>query len=351
MSPAADPQLAASPKVVLHDHLDGGLRPGTVIDLAREVGHELPSTDVDELAAWFHRGADRKSLDLYLETFIHTVAVMQTAEAIERVAYETAVDLAADNVVYAETRVAPELLTEGGLSLDAVIAAIGAGCRRAEADVPIVMRTIVCAMRHLDRSVAAATAARRGIDHGVVGFDLAGPEVGFPASGHPDALAIVRGHIGLTLHAGEADGLGSVRDALDQGAQRLGHGVRLVDALEPGVPGGRDLIDRVIGSDISLEVCPTSNLHTHACGIEDPAEHPIDRLRQAGLPVTVSCDNRLMSDVTVNDEWRRLRDTFGWSIEVFDETTDAALRTAFCDDATRAVVAAQIRSARDARPS
>lgn len=349
---ATDLDIDVSPKVVLHDHLDGALRPSTVVELARACGHRLPTDDVDELARWFHRGADRRSLELYLETFEHTVGVMQTWEAIERVAYESAIDLAADNVVYAETRVAPELLTGGGLDLDEVIDAIDAGSRRAEADASIVVRTIVCAMRERDRSHDAARAAVRGRDHAVVGFDLAGPERGYPPSAHRAALDVVRGELGLTLHAGEADGLASIADALANGAQRLGHGVRLVDALDnPGDMSGVELLDRLVGDGIALEVCPTSNVHTGACGIRTMEEHPIDRLRHAGLGITVSCDNRLMSNVDVGQEWRRLRDAFGWGIEVFDQLTDTALGAAFCDDDTRRQVGARIRSARDARPS
>src|ERR671914_1264853 len=181
--------IARAPKVLLHDHLDGGLRPRTVLELAREIGYrELPTTDPDELARWFTLGADRKSLELYLEGFRHTVAVMQTRDAIERVAAECAEDLAADGIAYAEVRMAPELLTDGGLSLDEATEAILAGLRAGSQDRPITIGLIITAMRQAAKSVEIAELAVRYRDAGVVGFDIAGPEAGYPPTRHLDAF-------------------------------------------------------------------------------------------------------------------------------------------------------------------
>ena len=191
--PDDDERLRRRPKVLLHDHFDGGIRTATIIDLANDIGYrDLPTYDVDDLAAWFHRGADRRSLELYLETFVHTVAVLTTPEAIERVAAECVEDLAADGVVYAEPRVAPELMASPTMSIDEVIAAIGRGLRAAEAATDITLRLIVCSMRDRDISEAAASAAVRACEHGVVGFDIAGAEAGFPAGRHHRAFEIAR---------------------------------------------------------------------------------------------------------------------------------------------------------------
>ena len=237
--------IRQAPKALLHDHLDGGLRPATVVDLAREFGYDrLPTTDVDDLATWFRRGADRKSLELYLETFEHTVGVLQDRDAIIRVAAECAEDLAADGVVYAEVRYAPELSTEKGLTLDEVVDANLEGFllgsqRAAAAGNPIVMKVLVTAMRQAARSVEVAECAIRWRDAGVVGFDIAGPEAGYRPTRHLEAFDKVRQeNFHITIHAGEGFGLPSIWEALQFcGAERLGHGVRIVDdiaALDDG---------------------------------------------------------------------------------------------------------------------
>ena len=265
--------IARAPKALLHDHLDGGLRPATVVDLAAEFGYDrLPTTDVDELAAWFRRGADRKSLELYLETFDHTTGVMQERDAITRVAAECAEDLAADGVVYAEVRMAPELCTERGLTLDEVQESILAGyaigeARAAAAGHPIVVRSIVTAMRQAARSVEVAECAVRWRDAGVVGFDVAGPEKGYPPTRYLDAFDLIRReNFHITIHAGESFGLPSIWEALQfAGAERLGHGVRIVDDIEVHADGsvqlGR-LAAFVRDRRVPLEMCPTSNVHT-----------------------------------------------------------------------------------------
>ena len=290
---------------MLHDHLDGGLRPQTVIDLAAEIGHELPTTDPGELAAWFVEGANRRNLDLYLQPFAHTVAVMQRPEHIERVAAECIEDLADDGVVYAEVRMAPELCMEEGLTPDDAIEAMLAGFDKVAADRPIDVGLIVTAMRHAANSVEIAEAALRHRDEGVVGFDIAGSESGNPPSRHLDAFRkVTEANFHITIHAGEAFGLPSIWEALQIcGAERLGHGVRIVDDITVDDDGyarlGR-LASFVRDRRVPLEMCPTSNIHT---GIADTiAEHPIGLLKQLRFRVTVNTDNRLMSDTTMTDE-------------------------------------------------
>ncbi len=338
-APATDEEIATVPKVLLHDHLDGGLRPATLIELAADCGYTgLPSSDAEELASWFHGAADSGSLERYLSTFTHTVAVMQTRDALERVAREAVVDLAVDGVIHAEIRMAPELATAGGLGLEdaiqAMVAGLRAGQRQAAAQgYQVTTGLIVSAMRHLDRvgEVADAVVARRG--SGVVGFDLAGPEAGFPASRHAAALARLRSAgVPLTLHAGEGDGPASVRDALDQGATRLGHGVRVVEDPE--------LLAEVVARGVCLEVAPTSNLQT---GIASSyAEHPFGRLDRAGALVTVNTDNRLMSQTLPSAELRHLRDAFSLTRDDLLRYARTAAASAFVADADRAALLARI---------
>ncbi len=342
--------LLRLPKVLLHDHLDGGLRPATIIELAREQGYRnLPTFDPDDLAAWFHRGADRRSLALYLETFVHTVAVLHTPEALERVAAECAEDLASDNVVYAESRFAPELVARspGGppdaiMSMDEAIAAVGRGFESAPSGIE--MRIIVSSMRNLGISELAAEAAVRTRDHGVVGFDIAGPEAGFPPSEHRAAFAVARsGGLGITIHAGEAAGVDSIREALAAcGADRLGHGVHIVDDLgfdEEAAAQLGPIATMVHDAGVCLELCPTSNVHTSAAGVTSLADHPIDLLANCGFAVTVNTDNRLMSGITVLDEYAGLATAFGWGEDEFAAANRTALRSAFCDDTTRSRLA------------
>ena len=316
-----------APKVLLHDHLDGGLRPGTVIELAAEAGYRgLPTSDPDELAKWFTRGADRKSLELYLEGFQHTVAVMQTREAIERVAAEFAEDLAADGVVYAEVRMAPELLTDGGLSLDDAVRAMLEGFRHGSEGL------IVTAMRQAAKSVEIAELAVRHRDAGVVGFDIAGPEAGYPPTRHLDAFNLIaHENFHFTIHAGEGFGLPSIWEALQWcGAERLGHGVRIVDDITVRTDGrvalGR-LASYVRDTRVPLEMCPTSNVHTGAApSIE---EHPIDLLRRLRFRVTVNTDNRLMSGISLSSEFATLSRTFGIGLDDMEWLTLNAMKSAF----------------------
>ena len=330
--------IRTAPKALLHDHLDGGLRPATIVDLAREYGYrDLPTEDVDDLARWFRRGADRKSLELYLETFAHTVGVMQHPEAIARVAAECAEDLAADGVVYAEVRFAPELSTAGGLTPDEVVRAVLEGFRIGEqraaaAGHPIVVRTLVTAMRQAARSMEIAELAVKHRDDGVVGFDIAGPEAGFRPTRHLDAFEHVRReNFHITIHAGESFGLPSIWEALQIcGAERLGHGLRIVDdiTLEPdGTARLGRLSAYVRDRRVPLELCPTSNVHTG--GTASIAEHPIELLRRLRFRVTVNTDNRLMSGVSVSSEFQALDEAFGIGLREMEWLTINALKSAF----------------------
>lgn len=325
--------IRRAPKVVLHDHLDGGLRPQTVIDLAHEAGYRgLPTTDPDELGRWFTRGADRKSLELYLEGFEHTVAVMQTPDAIERVSAEAVEDLAADGVVYAEVRMAPEWLVEGGLTLDEATEAMLAGIRRGAEGHPITVGLIITAMRQMARSVEIAELAVRHRDAGVVGFDIAGPEAGYPPSRHLDAFQIIaRENFHFTIHAGEGFGLPSIWEAVQWcGAERLGHGVRIVDDIvvpESGPPMLGRLASYVRDRRIPLELCPTSNVHTGAA--PSISEHPIDLLRRLRFRVTVNTDNRLMSGITLSGEFAALVDAFDLGLDDLEWLTLNSMKSAF----------------------
>jgi len=325
--------IRQAPKVVLHDHLDGGLRPATVIELAREVDYQLPTTDPDELAAVFTAGADRKSLELYLEGFEHTVAVLQTSDALTRASRECAEDLAADGVVYAEVRYAPELSTRTGLALDDVVEAIVAGFGQGAAATGIRIGFIVTAMRQFARSVEIAELALRHRDNGVVGFDVAGPEAGFPPTRYLDAFNLIhQANFHLTIHAGEAFGLPSIWEALQWcGAHRLGHGVRIVDDIAVAPDGeirlGR-LANYVRDQRIPLEMCPTSNVHTGA--VPTIEQHPIDLLRRLRFRVTLNTDNRLMSGVTMSSEFETLSRVFGFGLDEMQWLTLNAMKSAFC---------------------
>lgn len=341
--------LGALPKVSLHDHLDGGLRVATVLELAREAGVEVPADTVDGLADWFAEHADGESLEKYLETFALTTSVMQTHEQLRRVAREFVEDLVADGVVYGEIRWAPEQHLAGGLTLDEAVEAVQEGLDEAvdaadESGHVIRVGQLVTAMRHADRAQEIAELAVRHRDRGVVGFDIAGAEIGFPPSRFADTFTwLAQQHLPVTVHAGEAEGLSSIQDALVSGrALRLGHGVRIADDIqvefggldEDGVPVDADtgIVDLgetaawVRDRQIALEICPSSNLQTGAvdaaAGI---AGHPIDLLVQLGFRVTVNTDNRLVSNVSLTDELYLLAETFGYSLsELLDLQLNAA---------------------------
>ncbi|MEU9603311.1 adenosine deaminase [Streptomyces sp. NPDC048057] len=327
--------IIRAPKVVLHDHLDGGLRPATIIELARECGYDaLPTTDPAALAVWFRDAADSGSLERYLETFAHTCAVMQTRQALERVAAECAEDLAADGVVYAEVRYAPEQHQERGLTLDEVVDAVNAGFREGErrADGRITVRALLTGMRHTDRSleIAELTVAHR--DRGVAGFDIAGGEIGNPPARHLPAFRHLKQHnCHFTIHAGEAAGAESIHEAVQVcGAERIGHGVRITEDItvhDDGTATLGRLAAYVRDNRIALEVCPTSNLQTGAA--KDYATHPLDLLRRLGFRVTLNTDNRLVSGTTMSEEFRHVAEAFGYGLAEFEELTLSAAKATF----------------------
>src|SRR6201995_2845033 len=326
-------QVRAVPKVLLHDHLDGGLRPVTIIELARSIGYdELPSYAPDALGRAMVGSAHHGHLELYLEPFRHTVAVMQTAEALTRVAAECAEDLAADGVVYAEVRFAPELHLDRGLRLDQVVEAVLEGFRRGSVGRPIVGRALLTAMRTTARSLEIAELAVRYRDLGVVGFDIAGAEAGWPPSRHLDAVeAVQRENFPITIHAGEGFGLPSIWEAVQFcGAERLGHGVRIVDDIKTD-PDGSATLGRLASfirdRRIALELCPTSNVQTATAPAI--AVHPCGLTRELNFRVTVNTDNRLMSGITLSSELHALTEAFGYGWADLQWLTVNALKSAF----------------------
>lgn len=336
-TPLDSESIRTAPKVLLHDHLDGGLRPATVLDLARADGYTaLPANTVDELATWFRDASSSGSLERYLETFAHTVAVTQTADALARVAREAVLDLAADGVVYAEIRWAPEQHTDKGLSLEQVVEAVLAGFVEGEAEAAglgqvIRVGAIVTAMRHAARSREIAELAVRYRDVGVVGFDIAGAEAGFPPTRHLDAFEYLRQqNFHFTIHAGEAFGLPSIWEAIQWcGTDRLGHGVRIIDDITEvsgRVSLGR-LAQYVRDKRIPLEMAPSSNVQTGAA--RSIAEHPIGLLRRLHFRVTVNTDNRLMSDTTMTREMTLLAEEFDYTWADLQWFTINAMKSAF----------------------
>lgn len=341
LTPAA---IAALPKVLLHDHLDGGVRPETVVELAAEIGHELPASTPEELGKWFADAADSGSLERYIDTFVHTIAVMQTRDGLRRVAREAAFDLAADGVVYAEQRWAPELHVSGGLSLqetvDAVTEGFDEGVALALAEGHrIRIGQLLIAMRTNENSDEIAELALANRDRDVVGFDIAGPEAGYPASHHLSAFQTLHAaNFPVTIHAGEGDGVSSMWEAVQVcGAQRLGHGVRIMDDIELLADPVLEEIDpdqpiAALGSfanwvrdrQIVLEVSPTSNLQTGAAA--SIAEHPITTLKNLDFAVTINTDNRLMSATSMTREMTLLVAEAGWTL---DDLRDATINAAW----------------------
>ncbi len=325
--------LKSLPKVLLHEHLDGVLRPKTVIELARSAKYDqLPTKDPEELARWFHQGANQGSLPKYLEGFAHTIAVMQTEEALERVAYEQAEDLSRDGVVYFETRFAPIFHTRKGLSHQQVVSAVLKGLEKGRKDFGISSGLVICAMRNMDVSLEMAELAVDFRERGVVGFDLAGEEGGFPPKKHVDAFHYIqRQNFNITIHAGEGFGKESIWQAIQYcGAHRIGHGTRLIDDM--AVAEGKavklgDLAQYVLDKRIPLEICLISNVHTGAA--RSLSEHPFKIFYQEKFRVTLNTDNRLMSDTSMTQEFEAARDTFGLSLEDFEKITINAMKSAF----------------------
>jgi adenosine deaminase len=329
-----DKQLLKSlPKVLLHEHLDGVLRPKTVIELAREAGYaELPTEDPEALGQWFFRGANQGSLAKYLEGFAHTIAVMQTEEALERVAYEQAEDLSQDGVVYFETRFAPLFHTSKGLSHQQIVSAVLKGLERGRKDFGVRSGLIICAMRNMNVSLEMAELAVDFRQRGVVGFDLAGEEGGYPPKKHMEAFHYIqRENFNITVHAGEGYGKESIWQAIQYcGAHRIGHGTRLIDDI--AVKDGRavklgDLAQYVLDKRIPLEICLLSNVHTGAT--PSLAEHPFKILYQEKFRVTLNTDNRLMSHTSMTQEFEAAAETFGLTLSDFERITINSMKSAF----------------------
>lgn len=335
-TPTSD-QIKRVPKALLHDHLDGGLRPETIIEIAQQIGYKkLPTDDPKQLADWFEESCNSHSLVRYLETFSHTIAVMQSKEAIIRVSRECAIDLARDGVVYAEVRGAPELFTEQGLTLDQVIEATIEGYKQGMAEAAregnkIRVESLLCGMRQNNRSQEAAAAVVKYRNKGVVGFDIAGPEDGFPPTNQLETFEYLRKeNAHFTIHAGEAYGLPSIWEAIQIcGAERLGHGVRIIDDIDfsGDKPRLGPLASYVRDRRIPLELCPTSNLQTGAA--KTYSEHPIGMLAKLRFRVTLNTDNRLMSRTSMSNEMSECVKSFGWKCADLQRVTVNALKSSF----------------------
>ena len=335
-TPTSD-QIKRVPKALLHDHLDGGLRPETIIEIAQQIGYKkLPTDDPKQLGDWFEESCNSHSLVRYLETFSHTIAVMQSKEAIIRVSRECAIDLARDGVVYAEVRGAPELFTEQGLTLDQVVEATLEGYKQGMAEAAregnkIRVESLLCGMRQNDRSQEAAAAVVKYRNKGVVGFDIAGPEDGFPPTNQLETFEYLRKeNAHFTIHAGEAYGLPSIWEAIQIcGAERLGHGVRIIDDIDfsGDKPKLGPLASYVRDRRIPLELCPTSNLQTGAA--KTYSEHPIGMLAKLRFRVTLNTDNRLMSRTSMSNEMSECVKSFGWKFADLQRVTVNALKSSF----------------------
>ena len=325
--------LESLPKVLLHEHLDGVLRPQTVIDLAKEEKYSgLPTSDPVALAEWFHQGANKGSLAKYLEGFAHTIGVMQTEDALERVAYEQAEDLSKDGVVYFETRFAPIFHTRKNLTHQQVVSAVLKGLERGRKDFGVASGLIICAMRNMDVSLEMAELAVDFRERGVVGFDLAGEEGGYPPKKHVDAFHYIqRENFNITIHAGEGFGKESIWQAIQYcGAHRIGHGTRLIEDI--AISDGKavklgDLAQYVLDKRIPLEICLISNVHTGAT--PSLADHPFRILYQEKFRVTLNTDNRLMSDTSMTREFEAAANTFGLALDDFEKITINAMKSAF----------------------
>ena len=327
------------PKVLLHEHLDGGLREATLLELLRARGLDAPAPDVAGLAAWFDARAHAGSLVEYLRGFALTVAAMASPQALERVAFEAAEDARADGCVLAEFRIAPLLFEPHGVDADEAVAAMLRGLARSA----LPSGLIVCAMRQEDdaRIARAADLALRWLGRGVVAFDLAGPEAGWPATRHAGLLQRVRAAgLPLTLHAGEADAGARVLEAVRLGARRIGHGVRLADLL--GTPEGPAAVQALRAASVHLEVCPTSNVHTGAAATL--AAHPIRALWDAGVSLSFHTDNRLMSRLTHSLEAARLVAEAGFAWEDLRRMSLLAAQASFLAPGPREAAQQAIRA-------
>ena len=325
------------PKVQLHDHLDGGLRPQTILELADAGGVALPETDPTALGDWFVRGAAQGDLPKYLEGFAVTTAVMQDEESLRRVAREHVEDLSADGVIYGEIRFAPVLHTSNGLTMEQVLESVIEGMGEGSRATGTEARIIVCSLRHMDPAISldSAKVAVQYRDRGVVGFDLAGDESGQPPADHNEAFQFLRKkNFNITIHAGEAFGLSSIWQAIQHcGAHRIGHATRLIE--DDTVPGDHrgTLGEYILDHRIPLEMCLSSNLHTGA--VTDLKEHPFPRYLREGYRVALNVDNTLMSQTTLTREWQLAQKLFSLENSDFERIAINAVKGAFCDHSLR----------------
>jgi adenosine deaminase len=328
--------IRSLPKVLLHDHLDGGVRPQTVIDLAKEIKYtKLPTTNAEELNQWFQRGAKRGSLPLYLEGFAHTCGVMQTEEALERVAYEMMEDMYNDGVVYVETRFAPVFHTDKGLHWEEIVTAVLKGLERGRKDFGVEFGLIICAMRNMTLSQEMAELAIDFRERGVVGFDLAGEEGGYPPKKHVDAFHYIqRENFNITVHAGEAFGKESIWQAIQWcGAHRIGHATRLIEDIKVSDDDPTEVVSMgylaqyVLDKRIPLEICLTSNVDTGA--VRSIEEHPFGIFYRYKFRVSLNTDDRLMSNTTMTKEFKLAQDAFKLTLHDMEKLTINAMKSAF----------------------
>ncbi|HPI36945.1 MAG TPA: adenosine deaminase [Ignavibacteriaceae bacterium] len=326
--------IRLAPKVMLHDHLDGGLRPQTIIELAKEIKYnKLPSSDAGELADWFHQGANKGNLVEYLMGFEHTTAVMQTKEALKRVAYEMMEDMKDDGVCYIETRFAPVFHTSKGLHHDEIVEAVLEGLEKGKRDFNVGYGLILCGMRNMENTLEIAELAVNFRKQGVVGFDLAGEEGGYPPKRHIEAFQFIqRSNFNITVHAGEAFGKESIWQAIQWcGAHRIGHGTRILEDLvvdkDGNILGLGDLAQYILDKRIPIEVCLLSNVHTGA--IDKIENHPFWKLYKNKFRVTINTDDRLMSDTTLTKEFITANEVFGLNLEDVEKITINAMKSAF----------------------
>lgn len=321
------------PKVLLHDHLDGGLRPQTIIELAKDIKYnKLPTSDPEELANWFHEGANKGSLTEYLRGFEHTTAVMQTKEALERVAFEMIEDMYHDGVVYVETRFAPVFHTQRGLHWEEIVQAVLNGLEKGKEKYGVGYGLIICAMRNMKLSLEMAELAVDFRDRGVVGFDLAGEEGGYPPKKHIEAFQYIqRANFNITIHAGEAWGKESIWQALQWcGAHRLGHATRLIEDMtivEGELISMGTLAQYVLDKRIPLEICLLSNVHTGA--VKSIDQHPFWIYYKNKFRVFLNTDDRLMSNTSMSNEFKVAAEVFGLNLDDMEKLTINAMKSAF----------------------
>ena len=326
--------IRSAPKVLLHDHLDGGLRPNTIIELANELKYNrLPTKDAEELGNWFHQGANKGNLVDYLQGFEHTCAVMQTKEALTRVAYEMMEDMKNDGVCYVETRFSPVFHTSKGLYHEDIVNAVLEGLEKGKRDFGVGYGLILCGMRNMKNTLEIAELAIDFRNQGVVGFDLAGEEGGYPPKKHIEAFQFIqRANFNITIHAGEAFGKESIWQAIQWcGAHRIGHATHLKEDFtfdkDGNVVAFGDLAQYVLDKRIPLEICLLSNVHTGA--VDKIENHPFGILFKEKFRVTINTDDRLMSDTTMTKEFLTAIEYFNLNLEDIEKITINSMKSAF----------------------